>query len=47
MADMSLGLVSVSSMSKIQKLNPRSSTEVELIWSENMHPEFLCSRYSI
>ena len=46
-ATISLGWRLVSSMSKRQKINPRSSTEVELIKDDGVLPEFLWSRYSI
>ena len=46
-ATISLGWRLVSSMSKRQKINPRSSTEVELIKDDDVLPEFLWSRYFI
>ena len=46
-ATISLGWVSLSSMSKRQKLNSRISTEAELIGADNVIPGFLWSRYFI
>ena len=42
-----LGQGLVASMSNKQKLNPRSSTEAELIGEDNVLPEFLWLRYFI
>ena len=44
---MSLGWGSFASMSKRKKLNSIISTESELIGTDDMIPEFLCSRYFI
>ena len=46
-ATISLGWVSLSSMSKRQKINSRISTEAELIGADNVIPGFQWSRYFI
>ena len=46
-AKISLGWISVARMSKILKLNSRSSTEAELIREYDVLPSFLFSIYFI
>jgi hypothetical protein len=42
---MSLGKGSVSSMSKKQKINMRSSTEIELVGADDTMPGVMWTRY--